>query len=65
MEWELWAESSPSYHDLKERLAKRGYKNIPSVDTPGIKMEMKPIAVSAQGIKTLPGQRTMMKRKSR
>lgn len=65
MEWELWAESSPSYHDFRERLAKRGYTNIPNADTPGVRMEMKPINVSTQGIKSLPGQRTMMKRNSR
>jgi hypothetical protein len=29
MEWELWAETAPTWDELRERLKKRGYSNLP------------------------------------
>ena len=45
MHWELWAESSNSYDELKKSLTKRGYSNIPLSSTPTIERDL-PVIVA-------------------
>ena len=34
MLWEVWIEGAEDYHNLREKLIKRGYRNVPSKNDP-------------------------------
>lgn len=58
MEWEPWIESAESYEALRDRLLRRGFKQLPISQSPGI------IVKNAYGVtpdtSKLSGQQTMM-----
>ena len=65
MHWELYVESATSYENLKQALLKRGYTNLPIADGPSIRTEhLSNVSIPGDMLKTLPGQKVMMKRGS-
>lgn len=63
MDWELWIESAPSFKDLKQQLANRGFRGMPMNDKPELFRSKG--GISADTLTGLPNQQKMMRRKSR
>lgn len=59
MKYELWIESSPSFLDFKNSLAKRGFTNTPITDKTFLGV---PVSIKSNGVMKLPRQNIMMKR---
>ncbi len=59
MYWELWIEPAESYQNLKERLAYRGYTDLPMSSTPMIDL----VRGSAINTAQLPERRVMIQKR--
>jgi hypothetical protein len=64
-QWELWIESAESFHVLKEKLTKRGYKNVPSHAIPKHPVVLKTVVNSPEELKNIiPDIRANLKKKT-
>lgn len=63
IQFEIWIESAISYNALREKLYKRKFKFIPTINKPEISNSQ--IKLDENVIKTLPNQNVMLQRKTK